>query len=139
MKKQLITILSLFICSSGVAMDKLPQGLYEGKATWVGEQGHKGNYKVRVLIDGNQIKSKYFYRHSVEKYTYTTKFKDSSFFIIKKEGEKIGEGYCLKKQCHYQTNHFEENMTIKENKIIRFGSKVNNDNRIIWKEQLIRK
>lgn len=66
----------------------------------------------------------------------TSKHVKAGFMDIYKSGNKVGNGYCGYKQCHFEGEEngdkWEETVTFHKGKMYRLGSHTTNDSHVMW-------
>jgi hypothetical protein len=138
MIKTLLT--ALLFASTAVALPTVPEGEYTGKAQWKDNNGKNGNYSVTVNVVGDEIQAKYNYVTGTASYNMKTSTGLNGFYDVLANNQKVGEGYCMTVQCHYNANFngtvIEESITFWQGSLYRVGSKKVNGVTIVWEEAL---
>jgi hypothetical protein len=138
--KSLLIMSILFSSTLAFAM---PKGTFNGTGQWESSDGKNGTYTVTTTFDANRFHSSYNYDGKEVQYDFsvqiTNKGSFSESFDVLFSNQKIGSGYCLSKQCHYQTSFagLEETLTFHENFLYKMGSKdTGNGTTVMWQEKL---
>ncbi len=120
----------------------LPDGNYTGKGLW-NSPLKQGSYDTTTNIKGNVISAKYTLEDGAQKdWTFEISPTDGKFFKVRAKDHEVGQGYCLSHAtvCHYQINVgsmvLEETITFMDGKLYRFGSKTDDDGKVMWQESL---
>lgn len=136
MKTLILTI--VFATGSAFAMPNIPDGNYEGKASWKDSQANKGTYAIKIEVKDRSIKSHYDYGEHSKVYEITTSADANGFFSVLSSGKKVGSGYCMNVQCHYTAVfgdvEMQETLTFWQGNLYRVGSKKINGSTIAWEE-----
>lgn len=100
-------VLAIFVASSAFAID----GTYNGGGTWKNTKGEKGTWKRELTVkhvkngvelkDALQVfsKGKELFKEVTESKHVTT---GNGLMDVLVDGKKVGWGYCLANQCHFQ-------------------------------------
>lgn len=136
MKTLLLTI--IFASGTAFAMPNVPEGTYEGKASWKDSRGNKGLYDINIVVEDGQFKATYDYGKSTKRYEFKTKSDADGFFKVESGGQEIGSGYCMNVQCHYTASfggvELEETLTFWQGNLYRVGSKEVAGLTVAWEE-----
>jgi len=114
-------------------------GAYRGKGSWKSADQQEGSYTVQADVTGDTIASSYSYNGQTQSFVVKLDRKPNGFLVVRDvEGKKIGTGYCIFIQCHYEvpSSHLEETLTFWEGHLYRLGSKGKGANRVMWIEDL---
>ena len=136
MKTLILTI--LLATGSAFAMPNIPDGNYEGKASWKDSQDNKGTYGIKIKVENRTIKSTYNYGTHTIVYEFSVSADGNGFFTVQSGGKEVGNGYCMNVQCHYKAVfgdvEMQETLTFWQGNLYRVGSKKVNGHTIAWEE-----
>jgi len=136
MKTIFLTI--LFASGTTFAMPNIPDGSYEGKASWKDSQGNQGRYDISIEVEKEKVRSTYDYGSSTIVYEFTARADANGFFAVESNGQDVGSGYCMNVQCHYTAKfgdmELEETLTFWQGRLYRVESKKVNGLFVAWEE-----
>jgi hypothetical protein len=145
MKVSLFVIAALLSTTSWAGA--LPDGTYKGDGLW-NSPLKQGSYKTETKISGEQldtthIESTYLLEDGTTKtWAFEVVPSNGNFFKVEVDGKEVGQGYCLSRAtvCHYEVSvgnmELEETISYEVGKLYRFGSKVENDRKVMWQEKM---
>ena len=107
--KKIILFATLFISSYVFADNHGKHWSYKGFGSWQKQSGDKGAYKVEVNGMYNEaglsVAQNYKSSKGEWSFGYEVAKKENGFFDMMRDGDKIGDGYCVSgrrsKTCHY--------------------------------------
>jgi hypothetical protein len=138
MFKSIATLILVLGSTAAFAIDKMPEGQYDGVGRFKDQDGKTGSYNVSVVIKGDDIASTYNYGTTSKSFTVSAPIATDGTFPVVVNGTKIGGGYCFSTQCHYALAvgdfSLEETLTFYENHLYRLGSKVVEGKTTMWEE-----
>lgn len=138
--KKLIAIALILVGSTAWGMTNMPDGVYQGQGRWQDSQGQTGSYDINTSVQSNVVSSTYTFGGNTEKYEFEAKVGSNGRFDVFVGGYKVGEGYCMSVQCHYELSFgdtvIEETLTFYQDNLYRIGSKQVNGKNVTWEESM---
>jgi hypothetical protein len=94
----------LFLASAVQAIDyrdSFPDGRYLGRGDWSNNYGEEGDYVSYVNIDANDVHTDYVWKVGHRSINVSFWFYGQGWFSVVYQGNIVGEGFCMERQCQY--------------------------------------
>lgn len=145
--KKMIATLTLALGAQFGQAHNLTWGVYKGSGSWRTTE-QKGSFIAETIIKKDQIQSNYEFENNQKMtWKYSIRNKTNDIYDVISAEERVGEGYCISDAfvCHYDAEveeyKIEETIVQVQNKLYKFGSKVNmkdkSSSKLVWTESLM--
>ena len=130
---------ALIAFTSGMAIASKPQSaVYNGSGHWRNSVMESGTYEATTTVAEGSISSNYTFNGQTISWNIKMLPDPTGNFDILVDDKKVGSGYCLEAQCHYQIEEIdlEETLTFIDKRLYKVGSKSKAGVKVVWAESL---